>query len=68
MRFRGVLLLLLLSFGVSHAQQTFYYFDKNNAYRKGVELFEEKNYASARKQLEEFYKVVRAQEDNSLNS
>jgi tetratricopeptide (TPR) repeat protein len=66
MRFRGVLLLLLLSFGVSHAQQTFYYFDKNNAYRKGVELFEEKNYASARKQLEEFYQVVRAQEDNKF--
>ncbi len=64
MRFRGVILLLLLSFGTIEAQQTFYYLDKNKAYRKGVELFEEKNYASARKQLEEFFLVVRANDDN----
>lgn len=45
----------LLVFSVARSQQTFVYTDPNAAYRKGVELFEEKNYASARRQFEKIY-------------
>lgn len=39
-----------------HSQQTQVYLDPENAYRKGLELFDEKNYLSARQKFEDIYK------------
>ncbi|MDB5283579.1 MAG: hypothetical protein JWO06_2654, partial [Bacteroidota bacterium] len=38
------------------SQQSQVYLDKESAYRKGLELFDEKNYLSARPKFEEIYK------------
>jgi tetratricopeptide (TPR) repeat protein len=40
----------------AHAQQTQYFIDKEAAYTRGRELFDEKNYLSARQEFEKIYK------------
>ncbi len=40
----------------AHAQQTQFYTDKEAPFKKGIELFDEKNYLSAREKFEEIYK------------
>ncbi|MBP6732959.1 MAG: tetratricopeptide repeat protein, partial [Chitinophagales bacterium] len=42
---------------VAFAQQTQLYIDKEAAFKNGLELFDEKNYLSAREKFEEIYKV-----------
>lgn len=49
------LLFFVLSFLVAAAQQSHVYLDNEQAYKKGVELFDEKNYLAAREKLEEIY-------------
>jgi len=41
---------------IARAQQTEYYTDREAAYKNGIELFDEKNYLSARQKFEEIYK------------
>lgn len=57
--FKKQLLTILsgLSMLVATAQQTQYFIDPQAAYRKGLELFDEKNYLAARQRFEEIYKV-----------
>ena len=47
------------------AQRTFLYSDPQKAYQDGLELFNEKNYLSARQRFEEIYKVTRQTTDNT---
>lgn len=42
---------------IAPAQQTQLYIDKEAAFKNGLELFDEKNYLSAREKFEEIYKV-----------
>ena len=53
------LLILSLSISVAIAQQTQEYLDKDAAYKRGLELFDEKNYLSAREKFELIYKQLR---------
>jgi tetratricopeptide (TPR) repeat protein len=57
--FKKQLLTILagVSMFVATAQQTQYFIDPEAAYRKGMELFDEKNYLAARQRFEEIYKV-----------
>lgn len=58
MRFHIVLSIVILAlFGRVNAQQTQFYLDKEQAYTKGLELFDEKNYLAAREKFEDIYKV-----------
>lgn len=55
-----MILLLFTSYCLwvtAFAQQTQYYIDKEAAFKNGLELFDEKNYLSAREKFEEIYKV-----------
>ncbi len=45
-----------ISIFAAHAQQTQIYADAEAALKKGIELFDEKNYLSAREKFEEIYK------------
>lgn len=54
-KYCSVLILLLIAWPVV-AQQTQSYLDKNAAWKKGIELFNEKNYLSARQKFEDIYK------------
>ncbi|MCW3125892.1 MAG: hypothetical protein JWO03_1550, partial [Bacteroidetes bacterium] len=47
------------------AQRTMVYSDPQKAYQDGLELFNEKNYLSARQRFEEIYKVTRQTNDNT---
>lgn len=53
------LFVFLMGFAVSKSQQTFFYTDKNAGYKKGLLLFSEKNYASARNELQSFANTAR---------
>ncbi len=54
----GKILVFISAFSfvlAANAQQTLFYVDKESAYTKGMELFDEKNYMSARQKFEEIY-------------
>lgn len=55
---------LLLTCTAASAQRTMVYSDPQKAYQDGLELFNEKNYLSARQRFEEIYKVNRQASDN----
>ncbi|HLP19331.1 MAG TPA: tetratricopeptide repeat protein, partial [Chitinophagales bacterium] len=54
-RFWVLLISSVITF-TAHAQQTQYYLDREAAYKNGIELFDERNYLSAREKFEEIYK------------
>lgn len=47
---------IMLWGGVAYTQQSFTYMDVQKAYREGLELFDEKNYLSARGKFDEIYR------------
>jgi tetratricopeptide (TPR) repeat protein len=49
-------LIFHFSFLIATAQQTQIFIDREAAYKNGIELFDEKNYLSAREKFEEIYK------------
>ena len=51
-----LLVFTICSLRFAHAQQTQLYIDKDAALKNGIELFDEKNYLSAREKFEEIYK------------
>ena len=53
---------LICTIGIS--QQTHTYIDPNRAYSRGVELFDERNYQSARQRFEEIYPLTLQPSDN----
>lgn len=53
-----ILLLFCLTYTLGIGQRTFVYSDPQKAYQDGLELFNEKNYLSARQRFEEIYKVT----------
>jgi TolA-binding protein len=59
-----ILLLLCLTYTLSIGQRTAVYSDPHKAYQDGLELFNEKNYVSARLRFEEIYKVHHQPGDN----
>jgi len=59
-----ILLLCSLTYTLSIGQRTFVYSDPQKSYQSGLELFNEKNYLSARQRFEEIYKVNRKPADN----
>ena len=48
----------------THAQKTFTYTDSKKAYKNGLELFDERNFLSARQRLEEIYLEKKQTTDN----
>lgn len=60
----GILFLSLIS-ATGRGQSTFVYNDPAKAYKQGVELFDERNYLSARQRFEEIYKVTPQTTDNT---
>ncbi len=54
-RFFSILPVLILGLNLA-AQQTQYFVNTEKAFRRGLELFDEKNYLSARQKFEEIYK------------
>lgn len=63
-RFIGSALLVLMGSAVL-SQQTQFFIDKEQAYLKGLELFDEKNYLAAREKFEEIYKQQKNAIDHS---
>jgi tetratricopeptide (TPR) repeat protein len=62
------LLIILLFFATCTqviAQRTMVYSDPQKAYQDGLELFNEKNYLSARQRFEEIYNVTKQASDNT---
>ena len=51
-------MLFSLTYTLGIGQRTFVYSDPQKAYQDGLELFNEKNYLSARQRFEEIYKVT----------
>lgn len=51
-----LLVFTICSLRFAHAQQTQLYIDKEAAFKNGIELFDERNYLSAREKFEEIYK------------
>jgi tetratricopeptide (TPR) repeat protein len=50
-----------MSVALLHAQQTRVYVADDVAYRKGIELFDNQNYLSARQKFEEIYKAAKSE-------
>ena len=59
-----ILLFFSLTYTLGISQRTFVYSDPQKAYQDGLELFNEKNYLSARQTFENIYKVSRKNADN----
>ena len=59
-----ILFFFCLTYTLGISQRTFVYSDPQKAYQDGLELFNEKNYLSARQRFEEIYKVTRHTGDN----
>jgi len=59
-------LLVALYVGSTFAQETYFYTDLNRNFREGVQLFDEKNYASARMSFERLAKIVKPNDQNDF--
>jgi TolA-binding protein len=60
-----ILVLCCLTYTLSIGQRTAVYSDPHRAYQDGLELFNEKNYTSARERFEEIYRVNHQPTDNN---
>ena len=60
-----ILLFFCMAYTLGIGQATHVYSDPQRAYQDGLELFNEKNYESARHRFEDIYQISRQAADNT---